>query len=442
MMGFSRMNKCPGIDKQKRVGDKSSPFLFQKGSTMRIELRQDQIDAIMNLDNGKILCGGVGSGKSRTGLAYYFIRECGGSLEVNGKGSVKMMERPKDLYVITTAMKRDTHEWEDECLAFGIGKDRELSFSGVQVTVDSWNNIKKYTEVQNAFFLFDEQRISGSGAWVRSFYKIAKKNRWILLTATPGDTWMDYVPVFVANGFFKHKTEFIRKHVIYRQNVTFPLIDRYIGEEVLEIYRKRLLVKMDYIHDIEKDERTIGVKWDSKSYNLLMKTRVDPETGEPIDTASGLFYLARKIVNSDQSRYEATYYLCKKHGRVIIFYNFDYELEQLRQLGKDLGIDVYERNGHVHDPLPDESKWIYLVQYNSGAEGWNCISTNVIIFYSQNYSYKIMTQSAGRIDRYNTPYDKLIYYHLISSAPIDIGIQKALLNKETFNEKAFLAESA
>ena len=169
-----------------------------------ISLRDYQLDAVNRMKNGCILCGGVGSGKSRTALAYYFFQEGGELLNnVCGDNYIPMEDPPKDLYIITTARKRDTKEWEGELSPFLLSTHREVSLYSNKVIVDSWNNIGKYIAVTNAFFIFDEQRVVGSGAWVKAFLKIAKSNEWILLSATPGDTWEDYIPVFIANGFYK-----------------------------------------------------------------------------------------------------------------------------------------------------------------------------------------------------------------------------------------------
>lgn len=139
--------------------------------------------AFHDLSNGKILKGGTGSGKSRTAVAYFFTQVCGGHLRVNGVGDVEPLTHPRDLYIFTTAKKRDDLDWEKTCGMFALSKDPNRSYCGVRVTVDSWNNITKYTDVQDAFFIFDEQRLVGSGAWVKAFYKIAKSNQWIVLTA-------------------------------------------------------------------------------------------------------------------------------------------------------------------------------------------------------------------------------------------------------------------
>ena len=384
--------------------------------------------------NGCILCGGVGSGKSRTSLAYYY--KCQG-----GKPEAKdytYMKNPKDLYIITTARKRDTCEWEGEMCPFLLSCNPEVNAYENKVVVDSWNNIKKYEGVTGAFFIFDEQRVVGSGAWVKAFLKIAKNNDWILLSATPGDTWSDYIPVFLANGFYKNRTEFGREHIVYSRFCKFPKVDRYINTGRLIKYRNSILVDMDFNRKTNAHHEDVYVKYDIPMYKDAGKLRWNPYKNEPIINAGELCYVWRKIVNSDISRQVAVLEIFEKHPRVIIFYNFDYELDILRSLGWGEGVEIAEWNGHCHQPVPASKSWVYLVQYTAGCEGWNCIKTDTIIFYSQNYSYKVMHQASGRIDRLNTPYTDLYYYHLKTRSGIDLAISKALKNKKNFNEGKYV----
>lgn len=383
-----------------------------------------QIEAVGKLRNGAILCGGVGSGKSLTAIAYYMF----------GKGC----NIDQDIYIITTAKKRDSLEWEGECAKFGISTKAEFSVTETKVKVDSWNNIKKYAKVENTFFIFDEQRLIGSGVWVKTFLKIAKHNRWILLTATPGDTWTDYIPVFVANGFYKNRTEFLREHAVYNRFTKFPKVERFVGQKKLLAFREKILVTMDYTKRNVDHHETVLVGYDKSTYMKVMRDRWNIFKQQPIVNISELCYLLRKVVNSHSSRITTVKELLNQHDRVIIFYNFNYELEVLKKLGSDMNIETKEWNGHVHQELPVSDRWIYLVQYTAGAEGWNCITTNVIIFFSQNYSYKIMIQSAGRIDRLNSPYKDLYYYHLKSKAPIDLAIDRAIKAKRDFNVRKFV----
>ena len=399
-----------------------------------ISLYDYQLDAIKQMKNGCILCGGVGSGKSRTSLAYYYTQQGG---QVGTKKYVPMKKRPRDLYIITTARKRDTLEWEGELVPFLLSTKPENNHYKNKVMVDSWNNIGKYSDVQGAFFIFDEQRVVGSGAWVKAFLKIAKTNDWILLSATPGDTWSDYIPVFIANGFYRNKTEFTREHVVYSRFSKFPKVERYINTGRLLRLRNDILVDMDFKRATVSHHEDVYVKFDVAKYKDVIKNRWDPYKNEPIVNASGLCYILRKIVNTDDSRMVALMEILEKTPRAIIFYNFDYELELLRgaYYGKD--VKIAEWNGHNHQPIPDSDKWVYFVQYTAGAEGWNCIKTDTIIFFSQNYSYKIMQQSSGRIDRLNTPYTDLYYYHLKTRSGIDLAISKALREKKQFNERKF-----
>lgn len=389
------------------------------------------------MKNGCILCGGVGSGKSRTSLAYYY-QEQGGDLDAD---DYVPMDDPSDLYIITTARKRDTQEWALELAPFLMTVNEENQMYHHKVVIDSWNNIQKYDKVYNAFFIFDEQRVVGSGAWVKAFLKIARNNRWILLSATPGDCWMDYLPVFLANGFYRNKTEFIQQHVIYSRHVTkFPKIDRYVGTKHLEMLRNDILVTMDFHRETKAHHEDVPVFYDRIFYKEVGRDRWDHFGNKPLRNAAELCYQWRRIVNSDVSRRMAVSDICREHPRVIIFYNFDYELDFL--LNPSLyadGTEVAQWNGHRHDKIPDTGRWVYLVQYTAGCEGWNCITTDTMIFYSQNYSYKVMAQAAGRTDRLNTPYSDLWYYHLKSSAPIDRAIAEALSKKKNFNEGKFVS---
>lgn len=380
-----------------------------------VTLKPYQKDAVDRLRNGSILCGGVGSGKSVTSLCYYFRHN-----------ETKQMA----LYIITTARKRDTKEWEEELSLF-------LPIRPEKVTIDSWNNVVKYVCVRDAFFIFDEQRVVGRGTWVKSFLAITKNNEWLLLSATPGDSWSDYIPVFIANGFYKNRTAFLQRHAVFSRFTKYPKIDRYVDCAYLEKLRQSILVDMDFERPTEAHHENILCEYDRNAVKTAMRIRWNPYTREPIQDAGELCFVLRRIVNSDPSRIEILRKLIDKHNRIIIFYNYDYELDILRSVCQHMAVSA-EWNGHRHEPVPDTERWVYLVQYTAGAEGWNCIETNIMIFYSQNYSYKIMTQAAGRIDRMNTPYHDLYYYHLRSDAPIDLAIRRALNAKKDFNEKRFI----
>ena len=406
---------------------------------MRTRLYQFQKDAILKLHSGCILAGGVGTGKSITSLAYFLSRECKHKAGKNANGDTyKPLPGSPDLYIITTARKRDSLEWVDELNKFALSTGKNTGMGGITVTIDSWNNIGKYKDVQGAFFIFDEQRVVGSGAWTKDFIRISKFNRWILLSATPGDTWSDYIPVFIANGFYKNRTHFMRRHAVYDRWSKFPRVTKWLDEDYLCRLRNMILVPMEMPRETERKIEQVYVPYDKEQYKQLQKDRWNIFTDEPIENFSELAINLRRVVNMEPARLKETARLCQAHRRVIIFYNLKVELEQLRQLHKITGMKVAEWNGEKHEPLPDDDSWIYLVQYTAGAEGWNCITCNTIIFYSLNYSYKIMEQAAGRIDRMNTPYKLLHYYLVRSYAPIDIGILRALKNKENFNAVSFL----
>jgi hypothetical protein len=407
-------------------------------------LAPHQKEAVEKLANGRILKGGVGTGKSRTALAYFADAEVG-----------------QHLYIITTARKRDSEDWNEEARAFGIF-----------AKIDSWNNLAKYEDVKGAFFIFDEQRVVGSGVWVKAFLQITKQNNWILLSATPGDTWLDYIPVFIANGFYKSRADFVRQHVVFSPWTKFPKVERYLEGAKLQRLLKSILVEMPFERATTRHLVDVFAEYDIELYKRVTRGRWNHLEERPIRHVSELFSLMRRVVNSHPSRLERVRDLMIKHPKLIVFYNFDYELEILKSLSEttnpQLGNEatggnsgsiiataeergytstipstlgsfaVAEWNGHKHEPIPDTESWIYLVQYAAGAEAWNCVETDAMIFYSLQYSYRIFEQAQGRIDRLNTEFADLWYYVLKSDASIDRGISQAIANKKDFNEAEFL----
>jgi hypothetical protein len=386
-----------------------------------MKLMPHQEKAVNELANGKVLYGGVGTGKSMTAVAYYIKNE-----------------KPKDVYVITTAKKRDSLDWEGEFARVGVSTDFKSELGGA-LKVDSWNNIGKYVGVEDAFFIFDEQRLVGSGAWVKAFKKIAKLNNWIMLTATPGDTWIDYIPLFIANNLYKNATQFTREHVVYAPYSKFPRIIRYTGVRTLEKYRNMLLVEMPYLSHTKRLVETVDTQYDAALFKTVVVDRWNPYEDAPIKDVGELFRVMRKVVNTDPSRLDAIVRLMETHPKLIIYYNFNYELKLLQELGKI--VPMAEWNGHRHQPIPEGDRWVYLVQYVAGAEGWNCIETDAMAFYSLTYSYKNFEQAQGRIDRLNTPFTDLHYYVLTSNSMIDKAVRNALGEKRLFNERIWAAEN-
>lgn len=418
------------------------------------ELRPHQENAVAKMHNGCILCADMGTGKTHTAVGYYLANEA-----------------PKDVYVITTAKMRDKFDWQNTFIEVGIGTNRETTM-GSLLTVDSWNNIDKYKEVKDAFFIFDEQRLVGSGAWVKAFYKIAEANRWIMLSATPGDNWLDYVPVFRANGFIKNLTAFKADHVVYAPYVRYAKVLGYRQVGKLVKWRNQILVHMPYERHTERISIEIPCDYDHELMEKVVKKRWHVYEDRPLRDSSELFSVMRKVVNSDATRLQAIRNLWSKHPRLIVYYNFDYELDTLRTLAvtgwstasqnpnpsseeptepwdyllspegmaQNQGstrFQVAEWNGHKHEEIPKTERWVYLVQYVAGAEAWGCTETDAMAFYSLTYSYKNWYQAHGRIDRLTTRFDRLYYYSLVSEALIDRSVRRALSTGKSFNEGNF-----
>lgn len=405
----------------------------------KVNLFAHQEDALGRMHNGCILNGGVGSGKSLTSIAYYFLEQGG---EIESDGNLVPMENPKDLYIITTARKRDTCEWEDEINKFEMSCDIKRHKYKNKIVIDSWNNITKYNDVESSFFIFDEQRVVGYGCWTKTFLNIAKNNNWILLSATPGDCWLDYIPVFIANGYYKNKVDFQRKHIVYSRFAKYPKVERYINEGRLMRYKRNILVEMDFNRHTVPHHEWIKCDYDKDEYRIISKKKWNIYKNKPIETAGEYCLCLRRCVNSSADRQLKLLDILEEHPKALVFYSFDYELDILHSLFDRIGYNYAEWNGHKHQVIPMNDKWVYLVEYTAGCEGWNCLSTDTTIFYSQNYSYRVMVQASGRIDRANTPFTDLYYFHFKSDSDIDTAISKALKRKKNFNERDYAGKFA
>lgn len=406
---------------------------------MTVVYRPEQIQAVRQLQNGSILAGGVGSGKTLTSLAWYLTSVCNAaSFKKGGSLAKKKIKGSPTLYVITTAKKRDSLEWEEEAARLGLSTDPACSFTGSSIVVDSWNNIGKYSDREHAVFFFDEQRASGSGRWVKEFLKITRKNTWLLLSATPGDVWMDYLPVFMAHGFFRTRTEFMEDHVIFDRFAKYPKVKRYIGEAKLQRLRRSILVEMPVERHTTRERETVYCDYDRDLYKWVVKNRMDPWTEEPLRDAGGVCRILRKVVSDNDWRSAEAKRILSSNERVIVFYNYNYELDRILAVAESLRLPTAQWNGHRHDAIPAEPRWVYICQYTSAAEGWNCTSTDTVLFWSLNYSWRVTEQCEGRIDRLNTPYSRLKYYFLESHSSIDEAVRRSLSSKKVFNERAFV----
>lgn len=388
-----------------------------------MQLYDYQLDAVKRLKTGKVLCGRVGSGKSLTALYWWHTKVCGGSFQ-----PWRPRQKKVKLYIITTAKKREDREWQSDALPFLPEED--------EIVVDSWQNIKKYIAVTGCCFIFDEQKTVSTGTWSKNFVYITKHNKWIMLSGTPGDAYKDYLALFIANGFVKNKTEFNSNYVKFARFSKYPKIEGYYNVEQLESWRRQILVVMKDHRKIRKIFKDVFCEYDRELYLKAVKLKRDVFTDEPCMDAGHLCRVLRKIVNSDLDRIKKLDELLDKHHKAIVFYNFNFERDMLREYAERTGILYSEYNGERHESAPIGDKWIYAVQYVS-CEGWNLTTTDTVIFFSQNYSYKVKTQAAGRIDRVNTPFNELYYYTFMSNSTIDYAIWKALNAKKNFQESAF-----
>ena len=198
-------------------------------------------------------------------------------------------------------------------------------------------------------------------------------------------------------------------------------------------FKKEILVNMDDDKATKQWHIDLTCSYDPVLYNAYADSRWNFEEDMPIMNASKLVYMLRKVCNSDPSRLEKLYEICQSHPKLIIFYQFDYERDLITCMLSFKGIPYAEYNGHIHQPIPTGDRWAYVVHLSS-SEGWNCIETDTVVFYSLSYSYRAYVQACGRTDRRTTPFQDLYYYRLKSASKIDKAIMDAHRRKKKFNE--------
>ncbi len=272
--------------------------------------------------------------------------------------------------------------------------------------------------------------------------RFSRGNERSIVTAVYNRIAMDVasidMPVFIANGFYRNKTDFVSQHVVWDwRQPKYQRVERYLGIGRLIRLRKKILVDMDFSRKTISIHKDVIVEYDRALYKAICKERWNIWEERPIKNASEFCHALRRAVNQSEDRQRALLDIFRDHPRLIVFYNFDYELDILKGLDYGENVEVAEWNGHRHQPIPENGSWVYLVQYIAGAEGWNCILTDTIVFYSMNYGYRTLVQAPGRIDRLNTPFDRLYYYHLKSRSGIDLAIAAANREKKQFNEMRF-----
>lgn len=127
--------------------------------------------------------------------------------------------------------------------------------------------------------------------------------------------------------------------------------------------------------------------------------------------------------------------------RFIIFYNFDDELKQIKELCRKLDRPISIVNGNVKDLTQYERKEnsITLIQYQAGAMGLNLQKANRIVYFTPTLSSELYEQSKKRIHRIGQT-KPCFYYNLTVTGSIEEKIYATLALRKDYTEKLFQEE--
>lgn len=181
----------------------------------------------------------------------------------------------------------------------------------------------------------------------------------------------------------------------------------------------------------------------SKYYKTFVKDGyVDCGDSEYISSspATDMLY-ARQLCNSKEKLEMVRTLIEGTEDRVIIFYNFNCELELLQQLVQKLKRPISYVNGSVKNLncYNNNSDSVTLVQYQSGSSGVNLQKASKMIYYSPPIKSDFFEQSKKRIHRIGQD-NKCTYWKLITNNSIELNIYNTLAKKQDYTEELFKHE--
>ncbi|MBL0992197.1 MAG: DEAD/DEAH box helicase [Escherichia coli] len=412
-----------------------------------------QKEAIENFESKPLNLSDVGTGKSYMSIGSYVKSECSKLLIICLAPKVNDFVEDSEIFNLNvTALNK------------GTKKNKELLSESNLVAISfesSWRltELNKWVD-KDTFIIIDEShKVSVSKSKVTKFVmglsKRAKYN--YLCTATPVsngklENW--YPQLFISNVFRKPKKEFEQLFVIKQMrqmgSMRFMQITGYRNEHLLEQMIDEASVKYkrdkgylpeDYVYKTKKPAM----------YNKLKKSRLykdDNDLRVELDNSSKLFNSLRQVSHGflngiskqvSKEPFERLDAILETHNneRVVIFYNYKWEAEMLKQLLDKLKRPYGEYNGSVKDlkPFKNNDNGVVLAQYKSASTGINdFVISNVMVFNSMPLSSTEYLQAKGRTDRHGQ--DKTpLYYHIVPDTPIEKKIFSVVTNGKDFTNE-------
>lgn len=250
-------------------------------------------------------------------------------------------------------------------------------------------------------------------------------------------------------GWNISKREFWDRYVVYHNvdmGTGFPIkvVDGYknVRELKKELWKYgALFMKSEEAYDLPKQTfMTIEVP-SSKPYRVFAKTGVleDPEyIGDSVFKQ----ILYERMLASSSDKYAALEDLINSTSdRLIVFYNFNQELEGLKQVCTKCGRPYSVINGQTKDFKAYENfeDSVTLIQYQAGAMGLNLQLANKLAYFSPPISCDLWMQSKKRIHRLGQD-RPCFYYTLMMKGSIEVKIYDALERGEDYTDELFRKE--
>lgn len=398
------------------------------------ELYKYQSDAVGALLGGKHFCiSGTGSGKGSISLYW-----------------AKSQNKPRVL-VITTASKRDVkdsegrNDFESEADMWFPGWRKSLS----SFETISWAGLVKWTQqnlgrVQDYAIIADEVASMKAGVGSqrgRAFLRIASKtNCWTGYTATPGDQWLDFQAYFVATNKIRNKTQFVREFCQVQTFKGFPEIVGYNHTDTLKSWWGEIADTVDTSEmerQLPKDNHKIIHFKAPTNYKTVLKTRVNPDTDEFMDTTGAVCACLRRMCFTKQKRQWVSDFIENLGDRAILFYNFTKtgdELEEIIRKALPKDAKIWRIDGGSHEiPTADTmgDRDVVIAQWQAGAHGLNLQFINQWVSVEPHYSYSVSVQGRGRVRRIGQDRPQF-YWYCLTDNTIESDVYEALHNKSDF----------
>lgn len=324
------------------------------------------------------------------------------------------------------------------------------------VGVINYDLLWRRPELQNMkcfAVMFDESSLlqNKSSKRTKAAMKLAARaNELVLLSGTPVDgkyerlwTQLNMLGWRIDEKLFWR--QYVESETTMREGFPITKVTGYKNEERLVRKMKELgcdFLKTDDVIDLP-DQRFIRIDVPmSEYYRKFAKTNVITAFGRDFvgDTVFGDLTAKRQLAAAySRAKLEAFGDLLDGTSkRLVVFYNFDVELEgltaELEKRYRSYGV----LNGKAHDLLPffDTDDGVALIQYQSGAMGVNLQQADTCVYFSPPLASSLFEQSKKRIHRVGQ--DKpCTYYELVSKGTVEEKIYDTLAMRRDYTEKLF-----